>query len=149
MGRSCLKRFLRNIAGAAAVELALVTPLLMALMFGLTDISLAVSQRLKLIDAAQNGIQYGQLRNPVEGDVSKIVAAIGPGETGNSRASAVTLYCECGEATRVSCAVTCAGSELPRRYLDVIVRETYTTIFPYPVAGSTIPLEAHAVVRLQ
>lgn len=149
MSRSSFSKFLGNITGAAALELALVTPLLAALTIGLTDTGMAISQRMQLINAAQQGVQYGQLRNPVDGDVSTIIAAVGPGEDGNARAVNVTLYCECVSGTQVACSTTCPGGGELRRYLDVTVNENYNTIFPYPVAGSVIPLTAHAVVRLQ
>lgn len=146
---SCMKNFLRNIAGAAAVELALVTPLLAVLVFGLTDTGLAIAQRMELIDAAQQGIQYGQLRNPVGDDISGIQSAIGPGQAGNGRASTITLYCECEAGVQVSCATTCPADVVLRRYLDIVLTENYSTIFPYPLVGSIVPLRAHAVSRLQ
>ena len=149
LGRSDFISFLKDVAGAAALELALITPLLAVLLFGLTDTGLAIAQRMNLVDAAQQGIQYGQLRNPIGGDVSGIEAAIGEGKTENGRRKTIALYCECDIGTQVDCSITCPENVLLRRYLDVTVTENYTTIFPYPLVGSSIPLQAHAVSRLQ
>ena len=149
VGRPVFRYFFHHVAGSAAVEFALVTPLLVALLFGLTDTGRAISQRVQMIDAAQQGVQYGQLRNPVGDDVTKILSVVGPGKTGNARVTAVKLYCECVSGTQVACNTICPGNAPLRRYLDVQVSETYKTIFPYPIVGSAIPLQAQAVTRLQ
>jgi len=144
-----MKVFLRNISGAAALELALMAPILATLTLGLTDTGRAIGQRLQLVDAAQQGIQYGQLRNPVGDDVSGVLAAIGPGSPENARSATITLYCECVVGAQVSCDITCPENVVLRRYLDIKLTENYITLFPYPLVGDTVPLSAHAVSRLQ
>lgn len=124
-------------------------PILAALTLGLTDTGLAISQRMQLVDAAQQGIQYGQLRNPVGGDVSGVLNAIGPGNSENARITTITLYCECVVGEQVVCSVTCPENIVLRRYLDVTISENYNTLFPYPFVGETVPIRAHAVSRLQ
>ncbi|MEQ1887753.1 MAG: TadE/TadG family type IV pilus assembly protein [Alphaproteobacteria bacterium] len=144
-----MKTFIQNISGAAALELALITPLLAVLTLGLTDTGRAIGQRMQLIDAAQQGILYGQLRNPVGDDVSGVLAAIGPGSPENARSTTVALYCECVVGAQLSCAVTCPENVVMRRYLDVTITENYITLFPYPFIGETVPIRTHAVSRLQ
>ena len=141
--------FFRDVAGAAALELALIAPLLAALTLGLTDTGRAIGQRMQLIDAAQQGIQFGQLRNPIGDDVSGVLAAIGPGKPEHARNTTIALYCECVIGTQVACSITCPENALLRRYLDITITENYNTLFPYPFIGAAVPLQAHAVSRLQ
>lgn len=149
MVRSSFSGFLANIAGAAALELALLTPFLALAVLGLTDVGLAVTQKMRLNDAVQQGAQYGLVRNPISGDVSGIIAAMGPGAPGADRVVDVQLFCECVAGTVVACATTCAGGNQRHRYLDVTATENYHTLFSYPVVGPTIALRSNAVVRLQ
>lgn len=144
-----LSGFKRNIAGAAALELALLTPFLALAVLGLTDVGLAVAQKMRLNDAAQQGAQYGLVRNPIQGDVSGIIAAMGPGAPGADRVIDVQLFCECVAGTAVACTTTCVGGNQRHRYLDVTATENYHTLFSYPVVGPTISLRSNALVRLQ
>ena len=144
-----LRGFRRSVAGVAAVEMALLAPFLTVALLGLTDTGLAVAQRMRLNDAAQQGALYGLVRNPIQGDVSGIIAAVGSGEPGTNRVVNVQLFCECIAGTAVACTTVCAGGDQRRRYLDVKATENYHTLFAYPVIGATVPLTANVVVRLQ
>lgn len=141
--------FMHNVAGIAALELALLAPFLALAILGLADTGLAVAQKMRLNDAVQQGAQYGLVRNPIQGDVSGIVAAMGPGEPNANRVIDVELFCECVAGTAVACTATCPGGGQRHRYLDVTATEDYHTLFSYPVIGSTISLRSNAMVRLQ
>lgn len=145
----CPHRFWRNIAGAAALELALVTPFLAVILLGLTDAGFGVAQQMRLNDAAQQGAQYSQVRNPIQGDLSGVREVIGPGQSGNDRATDVRMFCECDAGVEVDCETSCSGGIQRHRYLDVTITENYHTLFPYPLLGAVIPLRANVVTRLQ
>lgn len=148
MCRNRIISFLRNIAGAAALELALLTPFLAVTVLGLSDAGLATAQKMRLNAAAQNGAQYGLVRSPIQGDVSGIVSAIGAGEQGVNRVTTVVLKCECSSGVTVACTTTCGGFQR-RKYMDITVTENYHALVPYPILGATIPLTANVLVRLQ
>ena len=141
--------FKHNIVGSAAVEMAALAPLLVVLVLGVSDAGRAVAQKMRLNDAAQQGAQYGLVRNPIQGDVSGITDVMGAGAPGTDRVNNVRLFCECVAGTEVACTTTCAGGLQRHRYLDVTARENYYTLFSNSVFDATIPLRANVVVRLQ
>lgn len=138
-----------NVSGAAAIELALVTPILAAMAVGLADGGLAIAQQMRLNDSAHSGAQYGLVRNPIQGDLSGVIAAIGEGTPAAARQINVTLSCECADGAALACTATCADGTLRRRYLNISLTEVYRTLIPYPLLDPEIPLQSNVAVRLQ
>lgn len=148
--KSTLKSLWRDIAGAAALELALLTPFLLATVLILSDAGLATVQKMRLADVVQMGAQYGLARNPVSGDYSGIIAAIGAGEAGNNRTIAVNQFCECDIGVTVTCSTSCPSAAVKRRtYLSITVNEKYHTLVSYPILGPVVELSENAQIRIK
>lgn len=145
----CLHRFWRNIAGAAALELAVVTPFLALTVLGLIDAGFGVAQQMSLNDAAQRGAQYAQVRNPIQGDLTGVLEVIGAGLAESDRVTDARLFCECVEGAPVDCETSCGAGVQRRKYLNITITENYHSLVPYPLLGSVIPLTTNVVTRLQ
>ena len=145
-----LKSLWRDIAGAAALELALLTPFLLATVLILSDAGLATVQKMRLADVVQMGAQYGLANNPVSGNFSGIIAAIGPGVTGNNRTITVNEFCECTVNVAVACSTSCPDPNVRRRtYLSITVNEKYHTLVSYPILGPVVELTENAQIRIK
>ena len=67
----------RSNGGAAAVELALILPMLMMLTVGAVDFGLVIHQKMQLAHAVRAGAQHALVHNPQnDGDLTKIEKAI-------------------------------------------------------------------------
>lgn len=133
-------------SGAAAVEMALVAPFLIAALLGVADFGLAVNERIRLSSAARAGAQTAmtdpantaKIRQAVELATEDLVA---------SRLNVtVSTQCGCGDGSAIVCGSTCADGNA-RNYVTVQVTEAYPTLFSYPGVGPTVTLSADATLR--
>jgi Flp pilus assembly protein TadG len=133
--------FRRRRAGTASIELALLAPVLAAVMVGTFDWGLAIEQRIRLQTAARAGAQQA-LRTP--GDAAMISAAVRAAAP-DFEALAVTpspVWCECS-AVVTACTTNC-GADLSR-FVRVSVSHPFSPITP---AGPT-SVSANVTLRLQ
>ena len=150
MGR--VARLVRADRGNAAVEFAIATPILIALLVPVADLGIAFSQQLQVQEAAQAGAQYAVLHGFNSSAISNAV-------TSASTLSGVTAYpaptegCGCPNAssgiTAATCSSTCSNGETAGTYVRVNAKYNYTTVLPYSVLGSGMTLTAQTAVRIQ
>ena len=169
-------RLLANARGAAVIEMALVAPVLAGATIGIIDISNAYSKKLALEQGAQRAIErimQTTASDTVENTLKAEVVCQVNGMTGSTCNSTpittanvtVTYRLECTAAggaitTQTSTdaptfdAFTCAsGTVSQARYLEVLVNDTYTPMFPIHFAAidadGTYHLSATAGMRTQ
>jgi Flp pilus assembly protein TadG len=132
---------LRRRNGTASIELALLVPVLAAVLVGMFDWGLAIEQRIRLQTAARAGAQQA-LRTP--GDTTAIAAAVRAAapDLGEMSVSPSAIWCECG-TTATACTSSC-NSGLAR-FVRVSVSHPYSPITP---AGPT-SVSANVTLRLQ
>ena len=144
--------------GAALVEFALVLTLLFMLTMGATDFGRIFFHAITLANAAGTAVFYGAQGNFYAGqpDAVEQRAVEDAGNLTGVTATA-SQFCECPPAgtddftsdpTTVNCGLaatpgTCAAGAygLPRVYVRTDVRETFSTLAPYPgilPSGSTV-----------
>lgn len=141
----------RSDSGAALVELAIVTPLLLLMVLGLCDFGRVVYHSIILSHAARAGAQYGAQTNSTTGDRSGIsnaaineAADIAPIQVTSQR------ICECPGGAAVSCTTgTCSGYGVPQVFVQVTTTRTFETLAPYPGVPNTVALSRTAKVRRQ
>jgi Flp pilus assembly protein TadG len=172
-----MKRFLRSLArqetGAVTIELAFISPILAAMVVGISDVSIVVGRRLEVEQAAHRAIEKvmqttGTLT--VEGTIKKEVMCQINGNdadcaTGRMTAdqAVVTYTLECwaagGEEPTIQEstvaatfeAFTCDPAETEARYVTVEVNDTYDPIFPINFgtgSDGVYQLRAEAGVRV-
>ena len=143
----------RGESGAAAVEMALVTPFLVVLVFGIIAFGIVFAQQLALGNAARQAARYGVVadRSCVEikseaQDAANTIAMAGTAtevvvKVGNTELAAAAA---CADDT----AVPCDDSELGD---NVYVQVNYTSelIIPLAVVEPTFDLSGKGVFRCE
>lgn len=123
--------------GTALVEFALVAPLLLLLVAGVTNYGLALRTAISVTAVSHAGAQYGSRSPAAAADAAGIQAAAlnaAPGLSG------LTVYavraCWCPGAQQVACTGSC-GSDRMLIYTQVMAQATSSTIFNYAGLGFT------------
>jgi Flp pilus assembly protein TadG len=148
-----LKRWLRvwlvDDAGSVAVEMAILTPLLLLLLLGAADFAKVYRTQLLLVGAAKAGAQYGSQSKLTASDIAGMVAAARNDANGfEGLAVSAQTICKCGGAA-VACTSTCAGGAMPEVYVEVSTSTTFKTAFRYPGIPQEIPLAQTNTVRVE
>ena len=130
--RALFRSFVRCLRASVAVELALLTPVLMLMLVGVIDFGGAVNERMKLTSAARAGVQFANQSAANADDTAGILQAVqnaGGLDTANITIE-TTQFCACGDGSAATCGDTCAGGGAAGTYVSILVKEQYTTIFP-------------------
>jgi Flp pilus assembly protein TadG len=149
-----LRDLLRAPGGTAAVEFALVAPILMGMLVPVVDLSMAFAQRMEVQQAAQAGAQYALLHAWNSNSATNIAAAVTAASNlpGLSATPAPSQFCGCpgGSAiTSTTCGSTCSDGTTAGYYVTVSAQYTYTPVVPYSVLGSSVTLSSQSTVRTQ
>jgi Flp pilus assembly protein TadG len=146
---------LRDRAGNVTIELALLAPILAAMLIGLIDISTAFSDKLRLEQVAQRTVErvmQNSFSTSQEATLeAEAAAAAGSGATAN-----LTFWLECnGTPMTGSSAYTagCASGEPYARYVQIEIEKSYTPMILSVLGGSSmdsdIELSGVAGIRIQ
>jgi len=140
---------LRDRGGSAAVEFALLAPMLVLLAGGAIDLSRLVLQRMQLDAAAQAGADYARTHG---WDAAGIQAAAA-GATGLAGVSAaapqLVTACVSGAALAPVASGPCPAGGQPGRFVSVQAQKAFSGLMPG--SGAMLPrtITAKAVVRIQ
>lgn len=140
---------LRSTCGVAAIEFAIIAPVLLMLIVSVIELGLATRDSLRAQAAAAEGAYYA-MKNGF--DAGEIAAAVinGTGAPGMSASPAPALFCGCPSATGIAvtaCSVTC-GDEIPaRRYVQVNASITRTSVLDAHLGLPTV-ITRQSIVRL-
>jgi Flp pilus assembly protein TadG len=145
----------RDERGNALIEMALIAPLLAALIVGAVDISRGVSAKLQVEQAAQRSIELIQRSEYKTADESTYEAdaqaAAGTGST-----ATLTAWMECnGNGVHLDIDTgTCGATDAVARYVQMTVQKPFTPMFGtrlFPGANSngTVTVDATAGIRVQ
>lgn len=135
--------------GNAALEAALIAPVLVLLAVGIADYGLSIQSRMQIQRAAQAGADYAMRNGFDAAAIASTVAgaALGPGI---SALPAPVESCGCATGasiTAVSCSTVCADGTSAGVYVTVSAQGTYSTVLPYPGIPSSFTFNASAVTR--
>ncbi len=128
------------------LELALILPVALLLLFGVINYGLLLQQSMVITDSARAGAEYAQtVGNHTNTTQMQNVALAAASAIPNIQATATT-YCTCPPATgAVSCSGICSSYGLPAMYAQV----TTSATLPLLLANSTtIPVSSVATVRV-
>jgi Flp pilus assembly protein TadG len=146
-----LRSLRRNRAGNAAMELALLAPMLAFGMFAAIDLSAGFSLKLDLVAAAARAAELTTAPGIVRTDYtflqSEAVAGAGvPGAT-----ATVSNWLECNSTKQEPGTNLCAAGDEYARYVQVAVAAPYVPLFSYGglVPATGIVVEGSAAVRIQ
>jgi hypothetical protein len=149
-------RALRRDGGAAAVEMALLAPILVFLACGMVDFGVAVYTKMLVANAAQAGAAYAQFNgnaagactsnpcSPFGSNVQTVAQAFSPGNPfiGTISATATVYYCclnSSGTVTLSGCTQppitnkpsSCTSGPTPGIYVLVHTQANFNTLIPY------------------
>jgi Flp pilus assembly protein TadG len=140
--------------GAALVELAFMTPVLLLLVLGAVDFGRAFYVYLEVVNAAHAGAQYGSL-NP--SNTAGITTAATHKQDDNGvvwTTPAVAYGMECSDgtsytpsATSLTCVANANRSGTAVYRVKVTTSAVYTTLVPWPGIPNSITLSATATAR--
>jgi Flp pilus assembly protein TadG len=152
---ACFRVLCKANHGAAFIELALVSPLLLLLLFGAIDFGRGFFVGLEVANAAHAGAEFGS-ENP-SGTVTEISAAASQSapNLSNLTVSTPTWGCECSDGSLYSanctvtpvCVASSTRSSTSVRKIQVTATAVYHPLLPWPHIPSSITLTQTATIR--
>jgi Flp pilus assembly protein TadG len=138
-------------SGAAAVEFAIVVPVLALVVTAVIDIGFGVHYKMQVEEAAQAGAQWA-IKNGFDANaISSAVLSATNASAINASPSPAT-FCGCANGSSVSnitCGTKCPSGATAGTYVTVSSQMTYNAILGYPGWPSSYNLTAQSTVRLQ
>ena len=145
-----LTRLLRDGRGMSAVEFALATPIITALVAPVVDLGMAFAEQIQVQQAAQAGAQYALLHGFNSTSISSAVTSATTLNVSASPAPSQSCGCPTGTAiTATTCGNTCSNGDNAGSYVFVNARVAYTPLVPYSFFGSSTTLASTATLRVQ
>ncbi len=153
--------------GVAAVEFAIVAPVLLLMLGGVTDFGLLMSGKSQLANGVAQGVQYALLVGPsVSSATVKSIVQTGSSRSGVQPAVSVTVtgpacYCVSGQpaalstsSTALSPTYTCTGScpgttTSPQAFLVIQASYTYQPLMPLYSQLASPTVAETVTVKLQ
>lgn len=118
------RRFISDRSGVAALEFALIAPLLATLVIVGADTWLHVSQNEDMRTALQTAARYYETGGSDDPTAQLVALQAWPSKPADGAVS-VARSCTCG-ATPADCATLCPGSNPPSVYLSLTAQGTFT-----------------------
>lgn len=118
---SKLRDFLRNDSGVAAVEFALIAPILIGAVLSMADIGLAIHERAEMDQALRNGAERA-IYDPGVLEVEAVLAAVDESGAGrDDTVFSVNRFCACPESsgTATSCFTSCSNDRPTSIYYEL------------------------------
>ena len=140
---------LKNSRGAAAVEMALMVPLLVLLALGAVDLGRVFYDVVAVTSAARAGLSYGSLNAAKSQDTTKIseVANADAHNTQGGISFVIGRVCQCDDTTVVDCETGTCSEGASRVYVRVRASKTFETALPYPGIPSSVNITRDAYMR--
>jgi Flp pilus assembly protein TadG len=140
--------------GSALVELAVVLPLLVALLIGGADFARVFYASIELENAARAGAQFGaQNTTNSTTAMETVTLASAPNLTGVT--AAASRLCQCANDSAVysattpanNCSYSCTGGTRLVNLVTVTASKSFTTLVAYPGIPSSLNLSRSATMR--
>lgn len=135
--------------GVAAIELAVVLPMLILMAIGAVEFGRVYFTAITVANAATAGAQYGaQSSGSADPDFIRQVAR----NDANDQTLVVNSNstCRCPDSeTPVDCSIACAGYGYPQFFIEVTTSKTLSLLFNYPGLPPAIPVSRTVTIRAQ
>ena len=151
-------RFIRSLgrdeSGASIIELAMVAPVLAALLMGMVDISRAYSARLQLEQAAQRSIEKVQQYRTTTSTYSTLQTEAATAAGVSTTDVTVDYWLECNGVRQTAYTTVCPTVQTRVRYITVSITKKFspmfgTRFFPGANSDGTYTITADAGLRTQ
>lgn len=143
--------FLRCRRGTAALELALLAPLLALVIGGLVEFGLTFHEINRLNSAARAGAQFAIGKASFATDLAGIRRAAEQDMGSDEEALTVSVaeVCQCPGGGGVDCSGTCGSYGKPQTFLTVHVEKPYESLLRHFNLIDATTLSADAVLRIR
>lgn len=131
-----IRRTARGQQGAAAVEMAIVLPLLLLLLFGLVDFGRMIQQQIQLTQAVREGARLGALNGTVADVQAQVAGGVGGGV---ALTFAGTAVCSAGSTVGADATVTARRTFHP-------ATPVFSIMAMFGPAGGPVTLSATGVM---
>jgi TadE-like protein len=145
-----IKALQRSEVGSAAVELAVMLPLLAVLALGVTEFGRIYYTAITVTDAARAGAQYGAQSTLTSINSAGMNQAVlnDAADVGSISVSS-SRFCRCPDGSTPSCTGSCAGYGGPEVFVQVNASKTVTLLMRYPGLPTAFTLSRTATFRVQ
>jgi Flp pilus assembly pilin Flp len=147
-----VRTFARSNTGAAAVELAIVIPVLALLAIGVAEFGRVYFTAITVANAATAGAEYASLNSGIN-DAAIIQAARDDAGDQSLTVSPINRFCRCPDSeTPVSCTSTCgnpSGYGVPQYFIEVTASNNIDLLLSYPGLPTTILVRRMSAFRVQ
>lgn len=134
------QRALGDKSGSSAVEFAVAAPVLVLGLVVVTDVGLAISDRMNLDQSVRAGAEFAMNNVEDETTIEDMVRSAATGAYGTNLSNVnssdiptvdATRSCECPDAAgvAVSCTMLCTGDVPPSIFYDIQASKNYEGIF--------------------
>lgn len=140
---------LRDRSGVAAVEFALIAPMLVAVLLPMTDLGMGAYQKMRVQDAAEAGAQYALKHGYDSAAITS--AAQNATSLGTNLAVTPSEACDCvsgGALVSTPCGSNCPDGSTAGTYVTVGTSASYSMVMSYPGLSNPMTLTGSAVVRI-
>jgi Flp pilus assembly protein TadG len=134
--------------GVAAVEFALIAPVLLLLAAGLIDGSRFIVQTMQVKAAAQAGADYARAHGWDAAGIAGAVTAATSIAVSASPAPTQTPACIANGNLVAPPGATCAAGGTPGNFVTIAAQAPFAPIMPWPGFSRPTTVSAHAFVRL-
>jgi len=141
--RRKLSSFYASHGGVAAIEFAIIAPLLSLILLGLVDYGMAVFHRMELQSAVRAGAQYALIKDSNSTSINGVVLA-STNLNALNLSTSVTEFCECSNGAALLCTSSCTSGAV--RHFSTI---TGTYIHTWMFLPGTRTLSESITVRTQ
>lgn len=149
--RERLRGLVQNRSGVAAIEFAVIGPVLAMAMVAAADLGLGFYSDMQVQTSAQAGTEYAVAHGFNATAMANAVTAATPA-SGISASPAPSNFCGCPSSdnvTPVTCGTTCTDGTQAGQYAKVTATRTYSTLIPYPMFPDSFTQTATSTVRIQ
>src|ERR1041385_1438773 len=116
-----LGRVVQQAGGNAAIEMALIAPVLVLLLVGIADFGMAVYRKMQVQHAAQAGAEYAMVHGFDSAAITTTITAA-TAMTGSTASPVQAQSCGCASGTTVTtatCGTNCAAGTAAGTYVTV------------------------------
>jgi Flp pilus assembly protein TadG len=160
IGIAILRGFCRTSAvirvpnGVAAIEFALISPILMILLGGVAEIGIAAYQAMQVQAAVEAGVLYAAQNGASNLSAIELAVTSATGTTGITATPIPLVFCGCPAAAGVvsqgsNCTTVCSGGAAPGQYVTVSAALPHQTIISFLHLPIPATLTASSTVRVQ
>lgn len=148
------RRYKQDKKGVAAVEFALIAPVLALLLIGIIDFGFYINAEMKVEAMARSAAEYvrngGDPDNITDDILAFAVSSDGANSFEDNLRLETSTVCECDGGEVIDCSDSCAGgSGYKREFFIVNLDIDYAPLFPYPGLPDSIALNGHARIQTE